>query len=120
MTGLFLRLLRDVRLVPIVLIATIALFALKALGLVLDGGYLFDNAAAASDPADNMEVTGTITPPKPAAPPARRIARRAEASSPGPSRCSTFPMARPGRVDAELPADPRSPVRSARRQARPT
>jgi flagellar motility protein MotE (MotC chaperone) len=73
MTGLFVRLLREVRLVPIVLIATIALFALKALGLVLDGGYLFDNVAAVGDAGDNMEVTGTITPPKPAAPPAREV-----------------------------------------------
>jgi flagellar motility protein MotE (MotC chaperone) len=73
MTGLCVRLLRDVRLVPIVLIAIIALFALKALGLVLDGGYLFDNVAAVSDGGDNMEVSGTITPPKPAAPPAREV-----------------------------------------------
>jgi len=73
MTGLFVRLLREVRLVPIVLIATIALFALKALGLALDGGYLFDNVAAVGDAGDNTEVTGTITPPKPAAPPAREV-----------------------------------------------
>jgi flagellar motility protein MotE (MotC chaperone) len=73
MTGLFVRLLREVRLVPIVLIATIALFALKALGLVLDGGYLFGNVAAVGDAGDNMEVTGTTTPPKPAAPPAREV-----------------------------------------------
>jgi hypothetical protein len=46
MTGVLTRFLRDVRLVPIVLTATIALFALKALGLVLDAGYLFDTLAA--------------------------------------------------------------------------
>jgi flagellar motility protein MotE (MotC chaperone) len=72
MTRLFLRLLRDVRLVPIVLIATIALFALKALGLVLEGGYLLQNVSVVSDTADDMEVTGTITPPTPATPPARQ------------------------------------------------
>jgi flagellar motility protein MotE (MotC chaperone) len=33
------RLLRDVRLIPIVLVATISLFALKVSGLVFDGGY---------------------------------------------------------------------------------
>ncbi len=80
MTGLFVRLLRNVRLVPIVLIATIALFALKALGLVLDGGYLFDNAAAVSGGGDNMEVTGTIAPPKPAAPLARELPTAPKAS----------------------------------------
>jgi flagellar motility protein MotE (MotC chaperone) len=57
MTGFLIRSLRDVRLVPVVLVATIALFALKALGLVLDGGYLFDNP---SDLRDGMEITGTI------------------------------------------------------------
>ena len=33
------RILRDVRLIPIVLVATISLFALKVSGLVFDGGY---------------------------------------------------------------------------------
>ncbi len=63
MTGFLIRSLRGVRLVPVVLIATIALFALKALGLVLDGGYLFDNP---SDMRDGMEITGTIGAPAPA------------------------------------------------------
>jgi flagellar motility protein MotE (MotC chaperone) len=63
MTGFLIRSLRGVRLVPVVLIATIALFALKALGLVLDGGYLFDNP---SDLRDGMEITGTIGAPDPA------------------------------------------------------
>jgi flagellar motility protein MotE (MotC chaperone) len=78
MTRLLIRFLRDVRLLPIVLIAIISLFALKTLGLVLDGGYLFDNLAtrnlAAQNPAiqdlaiqnlaiqaaDDGDVTGTI------------------------------------------------------------
>jgi flagellar motility protein MotE (MotC chaperone) len=100
MTGLFLRLLRDIRLVPIVLIATIALFALKALGLVLDGGYLFDNVSVVSDDTDNMEVTGTITPAKPAAPPARE-SPAAPTQSPKPSwaqQMFNFP-------DGEAPAE---------------
>jgi flagellar motility protein MotE (MotC chaperone) len=62
MIGVLIRLLRDLRLVPVVLIATIALFALKALGLVLDGGYLFDGLAAGHD---DMEITGTIAAPRP-------------------------------------------------------
>jgi flagellar motility protein MotE (MotC chaperone) len=63
MTGFLIRSLRGVRLVPVVLIATIALFALKALGLVLEGGYLFDNP---SDLRDGTEITGTIGAPDPA------------------------------------------------------
>jgi flagellar motility protein MotE (MotC chaperone) len=67
---MLIRLLRDVRLVPIVLIATIALFALKTLGLVLDGGYLFDSLTPQKDARDNFEVTGTIAVPGPRASPA--------------------------------------------------
>src|SRR3984893_11471177 len=66
MTGFLIPLLRDVRLVPIVLIATVGLFALKALGLVLDGGYLFDKSPDGRNGKDNFEVTGTIAPLKPA------------------------------------------------------
>jgi flagellar motility protein MotE (MotC chaperone) len=72
MSGLLIRLLRDLRLVPIVLVAAIALFALKALGLVLDGGYLFDNLAEQRDVGDNFEVTGTIAASRPAGVPARQ------------------------------------------------
>jgi flagellar motility protein MotE (MotC chaperone) len=57
------RSLGGVRLVPVVLIAITALFALKALGLVLEGGYLFDNS---SDARDGMEITGTIAGSNPA------------------------------------------------------
>jgi flagellar motility protein MotE (MotC chaperone) len=65
------RILRDVRLVPVVLAATVALFALKSLGLVLDSGYLFTGA-------DDVEITGAIAqrpaipPVKTAPPPAKR------------------------------------------------
>jgi flagellar motility protein MotE (MotC chaperone) len=71
MTGVAIRLLRDLRLVPIVLVATIALFALKALGLVLDGGYLFDTLSSGRDAGANVEVTGTIAARKPAGAPAK-------------------------------------------------
>ncbi|HKA81997.1 MAG TPA: flagellar protein FlbB [Xanthobacteraceae bacterium] len=43
--------LREVRLVPVVLFATISLFALKTIGLVLDGHYTLD---------DTADLTGTI------------------------------------------------------------
>src|SRR5580704_1133107 len=65
-TGLFIGFLRDLRLVPIVLMATIALFALKALGLVLDGGYLFDNLKNGRDGRTEVEIAGTVGAPRPA------------------------------------------------------
>jgi flagellar motility protein MotE (MotC chaperone) len=68
MSGFLIPLLREVRLVPIVLVAVVALFALKALGLALDGGYLFDKPSDGRDGRDNFEVTGTIAAPKPAGP----------------------------------------------------
>jgi flagellar motility protein MotE (MotC chaperone) len=70
MTGFLLRFVRELRLVPVVLMATIALFALKALGLLLDGGYLFENPVDGRD-ADPIEITGTIAAPKPAHPPGK-------------------------------------------------
>lgn len=52
--------LRDFRLIPIVLIATICLFALKTFGLVFDGGYIFGDLGSRS--ADDSDITGTVTP----------------------------------------------------------
>jgi flagellar motility protein MotE (MotC chaperone) len=49
------RYLRDFRLIPIVLFATVSLFALKTIGLIIDGHYTLDE----SRPADD-EITGTI------------------------------------------------------------
>jgi len=63
MMSVLIRLLRDLRLVPVVLCATIALFALKALGLVLDGGYMFDNVVA---DREDVEITGSVGAPEPA------------------------------------------------------
>jgi flagellar motility protein MotE (MotC chaperone) len=62
-------LLRDLRLVPIVLVATIALFSLKALGLLLDGGYLLDYPARTGN---EMDITGSIAAAKQ---PAKQSAR---------------------------------------------
>jgi flagellar motility protein MotE (MotC chaperone) len=52
------RFLRDFRLVPIVLFATVSLFALKAVGLLIDGHYAID--APSGRNADDMDITGTI------------------------------------------------------------
>jgi flagellar motility protein MotE (MotC chaperone) len=57
------RWLRDFRLVPVVLAATIALFALKTLGLVLDGGYTLGDFAG-NDADDALDITGSIGAPK--------------------------------------------------------
>ena len=53
------RYLRDFRLVPIVLFATISLFALKTVGLILYGHYTLDGSRNADDLADS---TASIAP----------------------------------------------------------
>ena len=63
------RLLRDFRLVPIVLFATISLFALKTIGLMIDGSYTLGDLAGLGA-GDSTDITGTIpgagkAPPKP-------------------------------------------------------
>src|SRR5262249_21559329 len=51
------RYLRDFRLVPIVLFATIALFALKTTGLILQGHYALDDLRNTDDMAD---ISGSL------------------------------------------------------------
>lgn len=59
---------REFRLIPVVLLATICLFALKVFGLVLDGGYtlketdLSSNRRLVIDSAANTPATGGIAP----------------------------------------------------------
>jgi flagellar motility protein MotE (MotC chaperone) len=50
------RSLRELRLVPIVLFATVSLFALKTIGLLIDGHYALDGSRMADD-----DITGTIS-----------------------------------------------------------
>jgi flagellar motility protein MotE (MotC chaperone) len=52
------RFLRDIRLVPIVLFATISLFALKTVGLVLDGRYTLGDLIGRN--SSDADITGTI------------------------------------------------------------
>ena len=47
--------LREFRLVPIVLFATVSLFALKSISLLIDGHYALDDSAVVDD-----DITGTI------------------------------------------------------------
>src|SRR5215470_20082372 len=56
------RMLGDIRLIPIVLVAIIALFALKAFGLIFEGGYTL--AELSPRDATEHEVTGAIGQPK--------------------------------------------------------
>jgi flagellar motility protein MotE (MotC chaperone) len=73
------RFLRDVRLVPIVLFATISLFALKTIGLVLDGHYTLDDPditgtipGAMPGAANSLPAKGGNSSGKPSAEPATR------------------------------------------------
>src|SRR5262249_30052029 len=54
------RLLRDFRLIPVVLAATIGLFTLKVLGLAFDGGYLLNGFGA--DDAQSARERAIMTP----------------------------------------------------------
>src|SRR5262249_32577451 len=56
------RLARDFRLIPVVLIATICLFALKSFGLIFKGGYTLHDPAA--ERRENLDVTGSIADAK--------------------------------------------------------
>jgi flagellar motility protein MotE (MotC chaperone) len=82
--------LRDIRVIPVVLVAVIGLAVLKIAGLVLEGGYVFDYQSKPAKPSwaqetlnfpgapkfeakagDASDVTGSVQakePPKPAAP----------------------------------------------------
>jgi flagellar motility protein MotE (MotC chaperone) len=77
---------RDIRVIPVVLVAIFGLAVLKIAGLVIDGGYVFDYQVSQpakrswaqdnlgypnSAKADPVEITGSVKkeePPKPAAP----------------------------------------------------
>jgi len=68
------RVLRDFRLLPLVLLATVSLLALKSFGLVFDGGYILGppaadrdaNPSATADPGESGDIVGSIAaPPEP-------------------------------------------------------
>ncbi len=94
-SGRMIRLLREFRLIPIVLVATICLFALKASGLVFDGGYTLAERLQGRNKT-GMQVTSAESVPdypkiivadQQAAPAAPAAARP---GNPGRSRCSTI------------------------------
>jgi flagellar motility protein MotE (MotC chaperone) len=57
------RFLRDVRLIPVVLVATVCLFVLKVSGLVLDGGYTLGERLAANSDSGSLKLTTADTIP---------------------------------------------------------
>jgi len=59
------RLARDFRLIPIVLLATISLFALKVSGLVFDGGYTLAERLQGRNKTDMQVTTGDSIPDYP-------------------------------------------------------
>jgi flagellar motility protein MotE (MotC chaperone) len=59
------RILRDVRLIPIVLLATVSLFALKVSGLVFDGGYTLADRLQARDKNVLTVVSADSVPAEP-------------------------------------------------------
>jgi flagellar motility protein MotE (MotC chaperone) len=59
------RIWRDIRLIPIVLLATISLFALKVSGLVLDGGYTLAERLQGRDKTDMTVTTPESVPDYP-------------------------------------------------------
>ena len=93
---------RDIRVIPVVLVAIFGLVVLKIAGLVIDGGYVFDYQPASSAPSwaqenlnfpggktDASDVTGSVEKPKEAEPavaaPATKpegVAMRPEESQP--------------------------------------
>ena len=72
---------RDIRVIPVVLVAIFGLVVLKIAGLVIDGGYVFDYRPASTGPSwaqenlnfpggktDASDVTGSVEKPKEAEP----------------------------------------------------
>lgn len=59
------RLLRDFRLIPVVLLATVSLFALKVSGLVFDGGYTLAERLQGRDKTDMSVTTAESVPDYP-------------------------------------------------------
>ncbi|MDI3468291.1 MAG: Flagellar motility protein MotE, a chaperone for MotC folding [Pseudolabrys sp.] len=55
--------LRDVRLIPVVLVATACLFALKVSGLILNGGYTLGERMAANADQGSLKITTAASVP---------------------------------------------------------
>jgi flagellar motility protein MotE (MotC chaperone) len=111
------RRLRDFRLIPVVLGATICLFALKTFGLIFDGGYTLNELARSA--GDDADVTGAVGSPSGAA--KRSEPARAPGARPNPKDISNKSWAQQmfnypdttGSVAAK-PAEPATPAKTER------
>src|ERR1700727_737148 len=56
---------RNIRVLPVVLVAVFGLAVLKIAGLVLDGGYVFDNPPDAANPPPERAGAGGAANPEP-------------------------------------------------------
>jgi flagellar motility protein MotE (MotC chaperone) len=75
------RLIREFRLLPVVLLATVLLLGLKVLGIVLDGGYTLADLDFSSSPGESANDPATSQRP---------AVTRADALSPTPPRKSSW------------------------------
>jgi flagellar motility protein MotE (MotC chaperone) len=112
------RRLRDFRLIPVVLGATICLFALKTFGLIFDGGYTLNELTRSA--GDDADVTGATGSPSGAA--KRSEPARAPGARPNPKDISNKSWAQQmfnypdttGSVAASKPAEPATPAKTER------
>ncbi len=100
-------LVREFRLIPVVVIAIVCLFALKTLGLFLDGGYTFDDAAPSDAKSDAATAAPTARLSSSEAPPAPTAGRQSWAQE-----MFNFPDVT-GSVDPPKPAEPAKPAAGA-------
>jgi flagellar motility protein MotE (MotC chaperone) len=109
------RRLRDFRLIPVVLAATICLFALKTFGLIFDGGYTLGELAR--NAGDDVDVTGAIASPSGAA--KRSEPGRPPGSQPNPKDVSNKSWAQqmfnyPDTTGSSAPSKPSAPATPAK------
>src|ERR1700752_5100100 len=71
---------RDIRVIPVVLVAIFGLVVLKVAGLVLEGGYVFDYQPNAKQPSWAQEMLNYPGAPKK---PARKNGRKSRGVEPG-------------------------------------
>jgi flagellar motility protein MotE (MotC chaperone) len=94
---------RDVRLIPLVLVATISLFALKVSGLVFDGGYTLGERLAG---ADKSELTLTTRDTIPEVTPIIMASQQRPAAQPWAREMFNYGGDITGSVGASKPAEP--------------
>ena len=103
------RMLRDFRLIPVVLFATISLFALKTIGLIVDGHYTLDSYL-------DDDITGTIPGTTPGAAPG---AGKPAGPQAGPQSWAQQMFGYPDITGSSHDAKPAEPKEGAAAKAKP-